>query len=156
MSPSSASFRPSESASVGQILVGEQRVAAVGWHLEGEEHAAHGRLRQIRRVRVPHTPEVVALVLEFHDGGDQRRLGKPGQIRVLHRFAETPGEGHLVLGSRLLVAQEDDEVVQKRLAHLPDDLLIEIARHVDADDLGPQGSRQWTNLDMSVASHRPR
>src|SRR5207248_503230 len=71
------------------------------------------------------------------------------------RFAEAPGEGNLLLRRHLLVAQKDHEMIQKSLAHLLDHVLFKVAVHIDADDLGAQGSRQWTNLDVSIGTHRP-
>src|SRR5206468_1841388 len=36
-----------------------------------------------------------------------------------------------------------------------DHVLFKVAGQIDADDLGTQGSRQWTNLDVSIGTHRP-
>jgi hypothetical protein len=103
---------------------------------------------------VPHAPEVVALVLELHHGRDQRLLRQAGEVRVFHRVAETPGEGHLLLRGHRLAAQEDHEMIQERLAHLGHHLVFEVVGHIDAQDLGTKRSRQWTNLDVSIVPHR--
>jgi hypothetical protein len=57
---------------VGEIRVGEQRIAALGRHLAGNQHGAHRRLLEIGGVGVPHTAEVALLVLELDDWNDLR------------------------------------------------------------------------------------
>ena len=45
-------------------------------------------------------------------------------------------------------------MVEERLAHLADHVVLEIARHVDAVDLGAQRAGDRPDLDMAVVAHR--
>ena len=87
---------------------------------------------------MPDAAEIVALVLELDDRRDHRRFGQALELRILDRLAELPGEGELLVRRRLLVAQEDHQMLQKRLAHLADDVVLELVRDIDTMELGAE------------------
>src|SRR6185295_18683071 len=91
--------------------------AAVRGQLAREQHRAHGRLLEIRRVRMPDAAEIVALVLELLH---LDHLGKPVDSpdeRVLDRLAHAAGEGHELRRRQPLVAEKDDLVSEKGLSN---------------------------------------
>src|SRR6266404_319714 len=103
---------------------------------------------------MPDAAEIVALMLELDDRRDQRRLGQATQLRILHRLAEPPGKGHLLLRRHFLVAQEDHQMVEKGLADFAHYLVVERARHVDAHNLRAERTGQRPDLDMPIVTHR--
>ncbi len=154
ISPSSVGLQPVRQRLVGHVLVGEHGVAAIGRNLARQQHAAHRRDLEVGGVGVPEAAEVVALVLELDHRRDERRFGQAVELRILDQLAELAGEGHVLLRRHLLVAQEDHEMVEEGLAHLGDHVVLEIARHVDAVQLGAQGAGDRPDLDMAIVAHR--
>jgi len=113
---------------------------------------AMGGLGQIGRVRVPDASEVDALVFELHHGRDHRGLGQPLELRVFHGLAEAPGEGQLFLWGELLVAEEDDEVVEEGATDLGDQLVGERCRELHAADLGAERAGHGQDFDVMVGA----
>ena len=60
----------------------------------------------------------------------------PRVVRVDEDLAEAAGEGLVLLGVDLLVAEEDHAVLVERLADFGDDAVVEILGDIDAADLG--------------------
>src|SRR5688572_5091464 len=92
---------------------------------------------------MPDAAEIVALVLELLH---LDHLGKPGNALdegILDRPPHGAREGHELRRLELLVAEEDDPVLQKRAANLPH---RELAREVDAEDLGAERSGNTPDL----------
>ncbi len=141
---------PLRESLVRLVLIGEDRVAAIGRNLDGVQHARHRRLRQIGRVRVPDAAEVGLLVRELQHGRDHRALGQSLELRVLHRLAEATGEGELLARRELLVAKEDHQVVQQGLADLRDDRIGERRRDIHTVDLGAERSGHRLRFDVAV------
>ena len=113
---------------VGEILVGEQRVAAVGRHLDAVEDGAHRRLGHHGGVGVPLLADdllVAGLARDLDDLGVGLHALVVGMDEDL---AEAAREGLVALGIELLVAEEDDAVVEQRLADVADGGLVEILR----------------------------
>ena len=57
------------------------------------------------------------------------------------------------VGVELLVAEEDDAVVEQGLADVADGSLVEIRADVDIVDLGADGAGDGPHLDPAVAHH---
>jgi hypothetical protein len=89
---------------------------------------------------MPDAAKIVAFVFELDNGRDHGRFGQALELRIFDRLTELPGEGELLVRRRLLVAQEDHEVVEQGLAHLADHVILEVARDVDAVEFGAQGA----------------
>jgi len=74
--------------------------------------------------------------------------------------APPPGERQLLLGGHRLVTEEDDLVVEQRGADLAQCLGVELARKIDAGDLGAERARDPAGLDPTMlrvlqVAHRP-
>ena len=65
-------------------------------------------------------------------------------------LAEPAGEGLVPGDVEFLVAEEDDAMLVQRVADLADRAVVEILRHVDAEDLRAAGAGQRPNLDTTV------
>ena len=103
--------QPRRQSLVGEIHVGEQRVAAIGRHLARHEHRAHRRLFEIGRVAMPQPAEIDPLVFELDDRRDLGEAVDALDERVLDRLAEMPRQAEQFGGRQVLVAKEDHEVV---------------------------------------------
>jgi hypothetical protein len=93
---------------------------------------------------MPDAAEIVALVLELLH---LDHLGKPVDSpdeRVLDRLAHATGEGHEPRGIELLVAEEDDLVLEKCF---PNFTYWKFSRQVDAENLGAERSRQSPDFE---------
>ena len=73
---------------VGEIHVGEQRVAAARRRLARDQHRRHRRAFEIGRVRVPQPAEIDLLVLELDHRRDLRKSVEPLHERIFDRLAE--------------------------------------------------------------------
>ena len=111
-------FKALRQGFVGEVLIGEQRVAAVGRNFNRIEQACGWRALQIRRVRMPNPAKIGALMFQFGDSGDQRALGQTLQLRVFNGGSEAPREGEVLLRRELLVREEDHEVVEEGVTNL--------------------------------------
>jgi hypothetical protein len=65
-------------------------------------------------------------------------------------LAPAPREGELPVRRQRLVAEEDHQVVVQRLADLAEHLVVEVARQVDALDLGAERAGDAADLEMAV------
>src|SRR5262245_37155632 len=102
---------------------------------------------------MPDAAEIVALVLELDHRRDHRRFGQTLELGIFDRLAEFAGEGELLARRRLLVAQEDHEMVEEGLAHLAHDVVVEVLRDVDAMKLGAQRAGDRPDFDVAVIAH---
>lgn len=68
---------------------------------------------------MPDAAEVDGLVLLFEDTDDLGKALDALDEGVLDRLAKVGGEGQKRLGLEVLVSEEDDLVLEKRLAELP-------------------------------------
>ena len=66
--------------------------------------------------------------------------------------AEALGEGDLLLGRDLLVAEEDDEMLEPGRLDLLERLVIDLGE-VDAADLGSERSGYGLDLDPTIGRH---
>src|SRR5690606_2366514 len=57
---------------------------------------------------------------------------------VLFQRAESPGEGDLLLGRELLVAEDHDLMLEERLRDLRERVVVEGTREIDAGDFGAE------------------
>ena len=88
-------------------------------------------------------------------------LSRPFTNGYSHRLADATREGEELVGVELLVAEEDDEVLEPRAPDLGDDRVVEVGREVDPGDHGADRAgerldrRWWTGgWQSSVASSR--
>ena len=99
---------------------------------------------------MPHPAEVHLLLRELEHRGDQRALGQASELGILHRLPEAAREGELLVRRELLVAKEDDQVIEQRLADLRDHGSVERRGHVDPADLGAQRPARRHHLDVTI------
>ena len=67
--------------------------------------------------------------------------------------AEAPRQPLVLLGIELLVPEEDDAVIEERLADLGHGRVVEIAAQVDAMDLGAEGAGDALDLEPGRRLH---
>ena len=121
---------------VGEVLVGEQRVAAVGGNLDRIQDGAEGRFGNHGGVGVPVLADDF-LVAGFAADIDDLGVGAdPFVVGVDEDFTEAAGEGFVLFAVQGLVAKEDHAVVEQGLADFGDGCVGEVLREVDAADLG--------------------
>jgi hypothetical protein len=132
---------------VGEILVGEQRVAADRRHLARDQHGRHRRDVEIRGVRVPDAAEVDLLVLELGDGDDFRKAVEPLEERVFDRLTEPLRQREEPRRRKILIAEEHDASVEPDAADFRDCRVVEVAREVDAGNLRPERARDPVHLE---------
>ena len=141
---------------VGEVLVGEQRVAADRRHLAREQHGAHGRHLEVGRVGVPDAAEVGALVLQLHHLDDLGVVGNALDEGILHRLAHAAGEGQELGGGEVLAAKEDHQVVEQRAPDLGHAVLRQRPGQIDPMDLPAQRACDSSHLQhFSSGSRRP-
>ena len=75
---------------VGQVHVGEQRVAAKGRHLARDQHRAHRRAFEIGGIGVPEPAEIDLFVFQLDDWSDLGKSVDPFDERVFDHLAEAP------------------------------------------------------------------
>jgi hypothetical protein len=66
-------------------------------------------------------------------------------------LAEAAREGLVALGVELLVAEEDDAVVEQGLPDVPDRAVVELLADVDIVHLGADAAGNGPHLDPAVA-----
>ena len=76
-------------------------------------------------------------------------------VGVDEDLAEPARERLVALGVELLVAEEDDAVVEQRLADVADRAIVEVLADVDAVDLGADAAGDRPHLDLAVAHGFP-
>jgi hypothetical protein len=96
---------------------------------------------------MPDAAEVVALVLELLDLDHFGKAGDPFDEGILDGPPHGAGERHELRGIELLVAEEDDLVLEKGGANLA---RRDLAREVDAEDLGAERAGDFPNLYCST------
>ena len=74
-------------------------------------------------------------------------------VGVDEDLAEAAREGLVARHVELLVAEEDDAVVEQGLADVADGALVEVRADVDIVDLGADGAGNGPHLDPAVAHH---
>ena len=75
----------------GQILVGEQCVAADRRQFPRRQHGAHRRLRRIGRIRMPDAAEIDPLMLQLENRRDFREAVDPVDHGIGHRLCRSGG-----------------------------------------------------------------
>src|SRR5690606_38371756 len=76
-------------------------------------------------------------------------------VHALHEgvqmnFAPALGEGELTLRREVLVAGEDDEIVEQGGADLAQHLVVQLLRKIEAVDLGAEGAGDRVDLDVAI------
>ena len=99
-------------------LVREERVAAVRGQLAGDQHCDFGRLLEVERVTVPDAAEVALLVFAFEDLDYLGITFNAGDHGIFDGFPETGAELEKFAWAEVLVAEEDDFVIEQGLADL--------------------------------------
>jgi hypothetical protein len=74
-------------------------------------------------------------------------------IWVHEDLAEAARERFVLLGVEFLVVEENDAVIEQRLADVGDHAVIELVADPDALDLGAAGAGDRVHLDPAVAHH---
>ncbi|MEA3220990.1 MAG: hypothetical protein OZX49_02105 [Immundisolibacter sp.] len=135
---------------VGQVHVGEQRVAPDRRQLARQQHGGDGRRFQIGRVRVPEATEIDPLVRQFDHRHDQRVAVQAAQHGVLDRLGDAPGKRQVLFGSQMLVAKEQHQVLQPGVAYLGQDRVRQFMAQVHSADLRTKSARHRGHADVPV------
>ena len=104
-------LHPVRKGLIGEVLVGEQRVAAERRHVQGDQDGAHRRFRDHYRVGVPVLADDACVARIADDGHDVGIVGD--QERVLEDIAESSRQALMRIGVEILVAEEDDAMVEQ-------------------------------------------
>src|SRR5262249_10302978 len=107
----------------------------------------HGRRLQIRRVGMPDAAEVYLLVLELLDLDDLRKALDAFDEGIFDHLAKTLGDCEELRRRQILIAKEDDEMVEPNTADFRDGLVVEGAREIDAGNLRPDGAAEAVHFD---------
>ena len=140
-------------AFVGEVLIGEQRVAAIGRHVERIEDGAHRRLRHHRRVGVPLFADDPLVARLAHDADDLGVAFAGIEIGMDEDIAEAAGEGLVAGIVDLLAAKEDHQMLEQRASDFGDRRLVEAGADIQAADLGTQGAGDRRDGDALVIGH---
>src|SRR5260221_7830237 len=140
---------------VSQVLVGEERVAAMARRLLGIEQRAERRAAQIGRVGVPGIAEILGLMRLLDDLEDLRMAVETPDEGVVARLAEAASDCHEVVERECLVAEDDDEMVEEGAMDFRARLVDLLAREVDPRDLGAERAGQRPHLDLLVTHVLP-
>jgi hypothetical protein len=87
---------------------------------------------------MPDAAEIHPLVLELDDRDDLGEVGQRLDERIFDRLREIGCEAQELLGCEVLVAKEDHEMIEQRLADCRDRAGIERFAQVGPEQLGPQ------------------
>src|SRR5579859_889428 len=135
---------------VGEILVGEQRIAAIGRHLDGVEDGAHRWFLHHRGVGLPVLADDLLVAGLAADVDNLGVRADAVIVGVDEDFAEAAGEGFVLIPLEVLVAEEDHAVVEERLADFAYHAVVEVPRDIDAADLGAECAGDRRKFDVSI------
>ena len=105
---------------VGEILIGEQGVAAIGRHVEGVEQGAHRRFGHHGGVGVPFLADDLGVAGIAGDRHHLRVMVAGVEIGMDENIAKGAGQALVSGDVELLVAEKDHTMVQKRGADFRD------------------------------------
>ena len=131
---------------VGGVHAGEDGVAAGRGDLVCQEDRPQGRADVIAVIGMPFATDVLLVAGFLAHLGDHRMAVDRAEEAVDVDLAELLGEGHVLLGRQLLVAEEDHPVVDERLADLGDDAAAHRAAEIHAGNLRPESRGQGRDL----------
>src|SRR5271170_1569607 len=83
---------------------------------------------------MPAAAEIVGVLLVFGDDEDFRMAGLRLDELVHVERAEAPAERQMPLRRQMLVAEEDDAMVEQRLVHVGGGRIVELARQINPLD----------------------
>ena len=98
---------------------------------------------------MPDTAEIDPLMLQLDDRRDFREAVDPVDHGIGHRRAETAGEGELLRRRYLLIAEDDDQMIEQRLPDRRDGGVGQAGRQIDATDFG--ADRRGNRRDLEAA-----
>lgn len=130
-------LHPRRQRLIGHVLVGEHRVAAIIRDLKRVEDRAERRRVEIGHVGMPAAAEIVGVLLVFGDDEDFRMAGHRLDELVHVERAEAPAERQMPLRRQMLVAEEDDAMVEQRLVHVGGGRIVELARQINPSTIAP-------------------
>ena len=110
-------------ALVGEVLVGEQRVAAGGRHFLRVQHRAHGRAGREHLVGVPGSAEILLVGGAFDDRQDFRIVRHALHERMQVDIPPAAGKRQLLGRRQVLVADRDHQIVEQSGADFRQDLV---------------------------------
>ena len=141
---------------IGELGVGEQRVAAMRRRLDGVEQGAERRLLQIGGVRVPEAAEIEGLLRFLDDRDHLRAFLQPGNEGIAVAGAEPGSEIALAAGREQLVAEEDHPVFEEGAANFVENAVRQRPGYVHAADFGPERACDRRNFDFAIFHRLPR
>ena len=103
---------------------------------------------------MPGLAEGARIPLLLDDLEDIRILIHALDKGVVVDLAEPLGEGDLLLGRELLVAEEDDEMIEPGVIDLGERFIVDVCE-IDAADQGAAGAGDGLNLDASIGCLDP-
>jgi hypothetical protein len=120
---------------VGEIHVGEQRVAAARRRLARDQHGRHRRLVEVGGVGVPQPAEIDLLVLELDHRRDLRKAIEALHERIFDRFAEAARKLEELRGASVWSRKEHHEMLEPGGADRRDGLVAQVVREVEPKNL---------------------
>ena len=123
----------------GKVHVGEQRVAADRGNLEGIENRACRRLFAKGHVRVPEMAEIDDLVGLLDDLYEFGKAVDAMHERVLLEATEAARKSDLLLGREVLVAKEQDEMIEVGVVQCGPRPVVERPGEVDSHHFRADG-----------------
>jgi hypothetical protein len=138
---------------VGEVHVGEQRVAAFLGHFAREQDRAHGGFGVVAVVGVPAAADVGLLLLLLAHLGDFRIARRRHEELVDVDRSPAARERDVLLGRQLLVAKEDHAFVVEDAAKLVPLVIAEVLRQIDAEHFGAAAAGEFPHGDRFVC-HR--
>lgn len=104
---------------------------------------------------MPHAAEVHRLVFQLGDVDDLRETLDALDERIFDRRAEAAGQRKEALGRQVLVAEEDHQVVEQRLADRPDRGIRQVLGQVHAAKFGAKRTGDRLDLEGHFAHVNP-
>ena len=104
----------------------------------GVEHRAHGRHFEVADIGMPAAAKIAQLVFFLAHLDDLGVAVHAVDEIVDLQFAEAAAEGNVLLRGQLLLAKENDAIVDERPADFADHVVVEVARQVDAGNFGAE------------------
>src|SRR5262245_42360348 len=125
---------------VGKAHTRKYRISAAGWNFAGEQDRAKRRDLIIAVVSVPATPDIGRLVCLLANFRDLRVARHSLEESVDVDSPKPLGNSDVLLGSKLLISEEDHAVLIECSPDCRDLIGVHRLRQIDADDLGAQCS----------------
>jgi hypothetical protein len=133
-----------------RFIIGEQRIAAGFVHFDGVKHRRLGRAGHEYLVGMPVIAEIALVALELDDLENLRMAFHRLHEGMGVNGAEALGETHLGVRAQILVAEEDDLMVEPGLFDFGEDRLRQRLGQIGAGDHRAEGTGDRGDVDMAI------